>query len=92
MRTVVERHPNLAARFCPQFDEPVQIIPADPAPGWRYVELHAGSVDVDEQIERICAEERAAVCDLTDEPVFRAALIRDRRRSAPVCADQSTTS
>ena len=30
VHTVVNRHPNLAARFCDQFDEPVQIIPADP--------------------------------------------------------------
>ena len=28
---VVNRHPNLVARFCQQFDQPVQIIPADPA-------------------------------------------------------------
>ena len=32
--------------------------------------------DVDEQIERVCAAERAAVCDLADQPAFRAALIR----------------
>ena len=31
VQTVVDRHPNLAARFREQFDEPVQIIPADPA-------------------------------------------------------------
>jgi amino acid adenylation domain-containing protein len=83
VRTVVNRHPNLAARFCPQFDEPVQIIPADPAPGWRYVELGADDVDVDEQIQRVCAAERAAVCDLADPPAFRVALIRiaeDRHR------------
>ena len=79
VHTVVNRHPNLAARFCRQFDQPVQIIPADPAPGWRYVELDADDVDVDEQIQRVCAEERAAVCDLADEPVFRAALIRTAR-------------
>ena len=42
VHTVVNRHPNLAARFCQQFDEPVQIIPADPVAGWRYVELGAG--------------------------------------------------
>ena len=30
VHTVVNRHPNLAARFCEQFDQPVQIIPADP--------------------------------------------------------------
>ena len=39
VHTVVSRHPNLAARFCEQFDEPVQIIPADPVMAWRYVEL-----------------------------------------------------
>ncbi|EUA24537.1 condensation domain protein [Mycobacterium xenopi 4042] len=30
VQTVVNRHPNLVARFCPQFDEPVQVIPAEP--------------------------------------------------------------
>ena len=83
VHTVVNRHPNLAARFCQQFDEPVQIIPADPAAGWRYVELDADRVDVDEQIQRVCAAERAAVCDLADRPAFRVALIRtaeDRHR------------
>ena len=39
VHTVVNRHPNLAARFCDQFDEPVQVIPADPEVPWRYVEL-----------------------------------------------------
>ncbi|MGH3558083.1 MAG: condensation domain-containing protein, partial [Mycobacterium sp.] len=76
VHTVVNRHPNLAARFCPQFDEPVQIIPEDPVAPWRYVELGAEDVDVDEQIQRVCAAERAAVCDLADQPAFRAALIR----------------
>ena len=88
VHTVITRHPNLAARFCPQFDEPVQIIPADPVAPWRYVALDDGGVDdldvdVDEQIQRVCAAERAAVCDLTDQPAFRAALIHtaeDRHR------------
>ena len=82
VQTVVKRHPNLAARFSEQFDQPMQIIPADPVAVWRYVELDAG-VDVDEQIERVCTAERAAVCDFTDQPAFRAALIRtteDRHR------------
>ena len=50
---------------------------------WRYVELDGGGVDVDEQIQQVCAAERAAVCDLADQPAFRAALIRtaeDRHR------------
>ena len=76
MRTVVTRHPHLAARYCPHFDEPVQIIPADPVTPWRYVDLTVGDVDLDEQIQRVCAAERAAVFDLADQPAFRAALIR----------------
>ena len=75
VHTVVNRHPNLAARFCEDFGEPVQIIPADPVMAWQYVELNSG-VDVDEHIQQLCAAERAAVCDLADKPAFRAALIR----------------
>jgi amino acid adenylation domain-containing protein/non-ribosomal peptide synthase protein (TIGR01720 family) len=81
VQVVVSRHPNLAARFVEQFDEPVQIIPADPEAGWRYVELDAG--EPEEQIRRICAAERVAVCDLAHPPAFRVALIRtaqDRHR------------
>jgi hypothetical protein len=81
VHTAVARHPNLAARFCDQFGEPVQVIPADPETPWRYVELDAGGDD--EQIARVCAAERAAVCDLTHGPVFRVTLIRiaeDRHR------------
>ena len=88
VHTVVDRHPNLAARFCDQFDEPVQIIPADPVIAWRYLELRRRRVDADEQIEQLCAAERAAVCDLADRPTFRAALIRTGGGPAPVRADQ----
>ncbi|MGB8792756.1 MAG: condensation domain-containing protein, partial [Mycobacterium sp.] len=76
LHTVVTRHPNLAARFSQQFDEPVQIIPADPVVPWRYVELDADGVDIDEQIRQVCAAERAAVFNLANQPGFRAALIR----------------
>ena len=61
----------------------MQIIPADPAAPWRYVELDAADLDVDEQIQQLCAVERAAVCDLADQAAFRSALIRtaeDRHR------------
>ncbi|EUA31133.1 condensation domain protein [Mycobacterium xenopi 3993] len=71
---MVSRHPNLVSRVCDQFDEPVQVILADPAPGWRYVEVDGGGVD--EQIARLCAAERAAVRDLAEQPAFRVALIR----------------
>ena len=83
VHTVVSRHPNLVARFCAQFDQPVQVIPADPTAAWRYVELDAEDVDAEEQVQRLCADERAAVGDLGEQPVFRAALIRtaaDRHR------------
>ncbi|WP_082017540.1 non-ribosomal peptide synthetase [Mycolicibacterium setense] len=76
VQTVVRRHPHLAARFCPQFEQPVQVIPADPVPPWRYVELGAKGIGVDDEIQQICAAERAAVCDLENQPAFRAALIR----------------
>jgi len=33
------RHPNLVARFCAQFDEPVQVISADPVVPWQYIDL-----------------------------------------------------
>ena len=76
VNAVVARHPHLAARFSEKFDEPVQIIPADPAVPWRYIELDANGVVIDEQIQRVCADERSAVCDLADQTAFRAALIR----------------
>src|ERR1700757_169819 len=70
VRTVVNRHPPLAPRFCPQFDEPVQIIPADPVAPWQYVNVGAEDADPDEQIQQLCAAERAAVCELADEPAI----------------------
>nr|WP_304441401.1 non-ribosomal peptide synthetase [Mycobacterium sp. 852014-52450_SCH5900713] len=83
VHTVLNRHPNLVARFCEDFDEPVQLIPADPALAWRYLQLDADDPDPGEQIGQLCAAERAAVCDLAVRPAFRAALIRtatDRHR------------
>ena len=75
---VVGRHPQLVARFSGQFEEPVQIIPADPWVPWRYVDIDAegGDAGADELVQRVCAAERAAVCELGDQPVFRAVLIR----------------
>jgi amino acid adenylation domain-containing protein/thioester reductase-like protein/non-ribosomal peptide synthase protein (TIGR01720 family) len=84
VHAVVNRHPHLAARFCHQFEEPVQIVPADPAVAWRYVDFGADSDgddgDLQGRIERLCGEERAAVCELADQPAFRAALIRVAER------------
>ncbi|HZU46214.1 MAG TPA: amino acid adenylation domain-containing protein, partial [Mycobacterium sp.] len=83
VHTVVNRHPNLVARFCPQFDQPVQIIPANPAAGWRYIELDGAEVELEQQVQRLAAAERAAVGDIADPPAFRVVLIRtapDRHR------------
>ncbi|MGN6337593.1 condensation domain-containing protein, partial [Mycobacterium sp.] len=83
VHAVVDRHPNLVAQYCAQFDEPVQIIPAKPEAPWRYVDVSGGDSDRDDQIQEVCAAERAAVCDLANQPGFRAALIRtaaDRHR------------
>ncbi|HEU4363164.1 MAG TPA: condensation domain-containing protein, partial [Mycobacterium sp.] len=82
VHAVVTRHPNLAARFCAQLGDPVQIIPADPETPWQYVDLN-GEPDLEEQIARVCAAERAAVCDLVEQSAFRTVLIRtaaDRHR------------
>ena len=54
----------------------MQVILADPVTPWRYIELDASGADVDEQVQGVCAEERAAVGDLADQPAFRVALIR----------------
>ncbi|NVN48534.1 non-ribosomal peptide synthase/polyketide synthase [Mycolicibacterium hippocampi] len=69
--TVVNRHPNLAAQFSDQSDEPLQVIPADPDIPWQYLTL-----DSEEKIRQLCAAERVAVCDLATPPAFRGALIR----------------
>ncbi|MDA4108258.1 peptide synthetase, partial [Mycobacterium holsaticum DSM 44478] len=82
VQAVVDRHPHLAAQFSEQFDEPVQIIPAHPTVPWRYVESDPDG-DADAQVQRLCVDERAAVCHLADQPALRAALIRiapDRHR------------
>ena len=49
----------------------MQVIPADPVTTWHYLEL-----DDDEGVADIRAAERAAVCNLIEGPVFRAALVR----------------
>ncbi|MDR3663312.1 MAG: condensation domain-containing protein, partial [Mycobacterium sp.] len=81
VRLVADRHPNLAARFNVELD--VQIIPAAPEVDWRFVDFSTDGDPGDDVIQRLCAAERAAVCDLAAQPAFRVALIRtghDRHR------------
>src|SRR6202012_5483437 len=44
VQTMVRRHPHLAAHFYDQFEEPVQIIPADPVIAWQEVEIDGDHV------------------------------------------------
>ena len=76
VNTVVGRHPNLTARFCVHTSEPVQVISRDPVMAWRYLDLREDDRKPDAEIDRLCAAERAAVCDLRNRPAFRGALIR----------------
>ncbi len=75
VQAVVNRRPNVVARFVEQFGEPVQIIPANPVMAWQYVDL-SGTADVEARIDEFSAAERAAVCDVENQPTFRAALVR----------------
>ena len=75
VRTAVERHPNLAARFYDGFGVPVQLIPADPEIAWQKIELD-GEEQVDAQVDSLCAAERSHLRDLTGQTTFRAALVR----------------
>ncbi|MEV3906130.1 condensation domain-containing protein, partial [Mycobacterium sp. NPDC050551] len=92
---VAGRHPHLVGRFWVGFDEPVAVIPADPVPGWRYVDLTT-DLTTDptdpagggEAVEGVCAAERAAVGDVAFAPAFRVALIKtgvDRHRLVLTC-------
>ena len=85
----VNRHPNLAARFCAaaSVSRCRSSWPIRWCPGAISISPPR-TLDPDEQIEQLCAAERAAVCDLANRPAFRAALIRTRRQPAPIRADQ----
>jgi amino acid adenylation domain-containing protein/non-ribosomal peptide synthase protein (TIGR01720 family) len=83
IQATLQRHPNLAATFCTRFGEPVQVIPAQPEVPWQYLDLTGHDFDLDEQIAKLCAAERNAVCDAAEEMLIRAALLRiapDRHR------------
>ena len=88
VQNVVNRHPNLAARFCARFEEPVQVIPAEPVMAWRYVQLDSDELGHDEQIERLLRRGTGR----RQRPGRPAGLPRrvdpDRGKQAPVCAHQ----
>ena len=90
VHTVVNRHPNLAARFCQQFDEPVQIIPADPAMAWRYVDrapMPMTSIPRSRSSSSALPNAPRSATWPTRRPSGR--VDPHRSRPAPVCAHQS---
>ncbi|ORA10675.1 hypothetical protein BST12_26510 [Mycobacterium angelicum] len=77
VQMVFNRHPQLLTRFVYlQSGDAVQIIPDGPVMPWRYVDLASSDLDPDEQVERVCAAERAAICDLAHQSPSRVVLIR----------------
>ena len=90
VHAVVDRHPHLAARFCEQFDEPVQVILRRPRDRLAVTSISriptptAGRAAVRRRARRGLRPRRPAGVPGRADP--------HRRRSAPVCADHSTTS
>ena len=85
VHTVVNRHPNLAARFCASSTNRYRS--SRPIPHGLAVcrTTRKDDGEVDEQIQQLCAAERAAVCDLADPPAFRVALIRIAQTGTGLC-------
>ncbi len=85
VQAVVTRHPHLAARFCEQFDEPVQVIPADPIAPWRYAGAstirRAGRAGVRRRTRRGMRPRQPAGVSGRPDP--------HRRAAVSVCADES---
>ena len=71
VHTVIDRHPHLVARFCDRFDEPVQVIEADPELPWRYVDVSVGKPPT-------VSRSRSRVCVLLSAP--RCVIWPGRRR------------
>ncbi|OBK79202.1 hypothetical protein A5651_24420 [Mycobacterium sp. 1274761.0] len=83
VRTVLTRHPHLAARFSTEFGQPVQIIETDPELPWRFLDLSTGDIDMDSHVQGVLAAERAAVGELASGSALRVVVIRtgpDRHR------------
>ncbi|ORA26487.1 non-ribosomal peptide synthetase [Mycobacterium angelicum] len=76
VQALLDRHPNLAARFVvDRSHPPVQVILADAGLPWHCIDL-AGEPGQDSRIEQICAGERREVVDLARCCPVRATLIR----------------
>jgi hypothetical protein len=77
VQTVLDRHPHLGARFVYDgLDEPMQVILANPVLPWQFIELVGAGEHLEHRHDRVCAEERAAITDLSHQSPLRAALIR----------------
>ncbi|MGH3580749.1 MAG: amino acid adenylation domain-containing protein, partial [Mycobacterium sp.] len=54
VRTVVGRHPHLAAQFCRQYEHPVQVILSDPVIAWSFLDFSGTGDGLEDEIERFC--------------------------------------
>ena len=73
VQTVLDRHPQLGARFVYDgLDEPVQVILKHPVLPWQFTDMARNG----EHLDRLCADERAAIADLAHQSPLRATLIR----------------
>ncbi|QLE70304.1 amino acid adenylation domain-containing protein [Streptomyces rectiverticillatus] len=82
VQALLERHPNLRAGF-PQLDsgQPVQVIPQDVALPWKEIDLSGtggseAEAEVEAEVMRRAAVERASRFDLSRPPLLRFALLR----------------
>ena len=75
VQSVITRRPNVVAHFWEHFGQPVQVLSAAPELAWQYIELD-DEPDAQARLAQIAAAERVAVCDLANQPPFRAALVR----------------
>ncbi|WP_280208067.1 non-ribosomal peptide synthetase [Nocardia cyriacigeorgica] len=75
VRAMLNRHPNLGAAFCYEFDQPVQVVPASPRLDWRVEDLRA---DADPELlaDELERDAGATPFDISEPPLLRILVIR----------------
>ncbi|WP_171048078.1 non-ribosomal peptide synthetase [Nocardia cyriacigeorgica] len=75
VRAMLNRHPNLGAAFCYEFDQPVQVVPASPRLDWRVEDLRA---DADPELlaDELERDAGATHFDISEPPLLRILVLR----------------
>ncbi|WP_171050139.1 amino acid adenylation domain-containing protein [Nocardia cyriacigeorgica] len=75
VRAMLNRHPNLGAAFCYEFDQPVQVVPASPRLDWRVEDLRA---DADPELlaDELERDAGATPFDISEPPLLRILVLR----------------